>query len=357
MLAWKDGNEGRSYGTGFVGAINKTIWLISAGHNFRNLDKNVRETIENCEIFFGNRQGFLTRKQLYEYNQANPSVSGITKHVLLKDIVENKDPPTYVWCHEEEENTILKIIGKDYAAFLLSETKVAEHDLNLHGLLLSEQTIDYKGGEDEGNAVIVFGHPESKDYRNGLGRLELKLSPGKLLKLQSLPLNKQQLGDLDEANHRVFYTNSTTTGSSGSPVLGPVSTESKKMATTKYRVIAIHSGGSTAKFNYGHKMADIVRDMKEKIKEASQSKTVNAIEKKHHVEEIEMVGKKPSTGRPKEGRHKKVCSIFFIITAYSPGNFKKNLLYSSSILFVNIGSIYNLQALSKKSKRLKVYFA
>ena len=125
-----------------------------------------------------------------------------------------------------------KIAGKEYAAFLLSETKVS--NLNLHSLLLCEQIIDF----EEGTTVIIFGHHKPKEDWD---RLELKLSPGKLVKLQPPFVENEELTSLKKTNHRIFYTNSTDTGNSGSPVMAPVG---KKMATTKYRVIAIHSGGS-----------------------------------------------------------------------------------------------------------------
>ena len=89
LLAWQDEKGGRSYGTAFVGSIQDDEkketqqWLITAGHNFKELDKNVLKKIGNCDIFFGNRHGFLTKKQLHEYNQANPNMSGNTQHVFL----------------------------------------------------------------------------------------------------------------------------------------------------------------------------------------------------------------------------------------------------------------------------------
>ena len=282
LLSWPDGDGGRSYGTGFVGSIKdeKTVtrWIISAGHNFKGLDKNVLKAIEKCEIFFGNTHGFLTKTEL---DKADPTMTGNTKHVLLKDIVDNQLQPTHVWCYDKGG----EIAGQDYAAFLLSETKVTEHHLNLHSLLLCEQIIDYKGGKEEGTVVVIFGHPKSKDdwYRDGKGRLELKFSAGKLVKLQSPLVEEEELGELNEANHRVFYTNSTNTGSSGSPVLGPVG---NKMATTKYRVLAIHSGGRNSKqkekrFNYGHDMASIVTHMKHTLREARNNQPMEAEEQEH----------------------------------------------------------------------------
>ena len=220
----------------------------------------------------------------------------------FKDIVENSAQPTYVWCNdkveEDEENGTLQLAGKDYTAFLLSETEVKTHNLRLHSLLSCEQITDFK----EGTTVVIFGHPKPKEDWDSL---ELKLSAGKQVKLQSLLVEEEELTALNEVNHRVLYTNSTDTGNSGSPV-APVG---KMMATTKYRVIAIHSGGRNSKqkdniFNYGHNMAFVVRDMKEKMREAKK-KPCPVAEEQEQEAEVAAAGCSGSRGRKGKGRRRK----------------------------------------------------
>ena len=273
MLAWTDDKGDRKYGTAFVGSIkddrkNESKWLITAGHNFRNLDENTSQKVADCEIFFGNTLGFLSKDQLEKYNQENPNKSGNTQHVLLRDIVDEPSQPTYVWRWDGElEKSLLKIKGNDYAAFLLNPAKVEQY--KLHGLLLCETTIDFI----EDTPVSIFGHPKP---REDWEFLPLRMSPGKLVEMQPLLVQKARITmqgkariTPHEVQHRVFYKNSTDTGNSGSPVLSPVG---KYLFNTKYQVIGIHSGGTGSTdtdrekiFNYGHKMAGIVVEMKKKI--------------------------------------------------------------------------------------------
>ena len=126
LLAWTDEKRSRSYGTVFVGSIKddkneETTWLITAGHNVKGLDRNRLKIMKNCEIFFGNRHGFVTKKQLDEFNQANQNMSGNTKHVLLKDIVDNPSQPTHIWCYDkgdnDEEKCLLKLQAKNMQHF------------------------------------------------------------------------------------------------------------------------------------------------------------------------------------------------------------------------------------------------
>ena len=138
MLAWTDDKGDRKYGTAFVGSIkddrkNESKWLITAGHNFRNLNENTSQKVADCEIFFGNTLGFLSKDQLEKYNQENPNKSGNTQHVLLRDIVDEPSQPTYVWrCDKGDgdlEENLLKIKGNDYAAFLVNTATIEKYKL------------------------------------------------------------------------------------------------------------------------------------------------------------------------------------------------------------------------------------
>ena len=265
LLAWGEGGE-RSYGTAFVGSFKdgkgeERNCLFTAGHNFPNMKSPIRSTIQAYELFFENRLGFLNKEELDDYNKNNPSRQERTQYVRLTDIIDN----TYVWSDDKngERPPMQKIAGMDYAVLLLKESKVK--DLNLHCLKIYQgqrNIIDIKN-------VIIFGHPATKEWKVEKC-LKLRVSVGNCVNGVDLKtkLESADTEVLPDIRHRLFYSNSTMKGNSGSPVLAQLGTSRRN---TKYQVVAIHSGGigsDRAKYvNYGQRITAESCDILEKILE------------------------------------------------------------------------------------------
>ena len=152
------------------------------------------------------------------------------------------------------------IAGMDYAVLLLKESKVK--DLNLHCLTSYQgqrNIIDIKN-------VIIFGHPATTEWK-AEKCLKLRISVGKCVNSAELKTKFESADTevLPDTRHRLFYSNITMTGNSGSPVLAQLGTSRQD---TKYQVVAIHSGViGTKNVNYGQRITSESCDILEKILE------------------------------------------------------------------------------------------
>ena len=177
------------------------------------------------------------------------------------DIIDH----TYVWNDDKngERPAMQKIAGMDYAVLLLKESKVK--DLNLHCLPIYQGQRSIMDIEN----VIIFGHPAIKEWK-AENCLKLRISVGKCVKGADLKTKLEHLESdvLPDTRHRLFYSNSTMTGNSESPVLAQIGTSRQN---TKYQVVAIHSGGigiNREKYvNYGQRITSESFDILEKILE------------------------------------------------------------------------------------------
>ena len=200
LMKWKGEGGAETYGTAFTAKSKQMLLLITAGHNFKDIEQATLGTYElSFHHDFPSEQTFL-----------------------LKDLILSPEKQKHLHSHNANANSLrARLESEDYAVFFLDKTKLK--DKSRVFLELSEDdhcTIS--------ESLVIFGHP----VRREAGKSEtfkLRMSIGNLDRRE----NPKQ-------GHRLFYTNGASPGLSGGPVMALYGEGQNR----RYKVLAIHSGGT-----------------------------------------------------------------------------------------------------------------
>jgi len=292
LISWKEHteeNKKEKIGTAFLCSLPKNLGykavLLSAGHNFieRELTQVGQEgyPYKDFSLLFYNIKGIPNKKQYLQKNETE------VKLFNLADFLSKCDTVAVKHLYSDSESN-----HHDYVVFDLGITK---EEIKARFNLTCLPVATHKNDENIPQALSLYGHPAPGEHWKENDELPLCSSNGTRWKDEEL----LEMLDKDNANQvlqkkvkiaqkkiesklKIFYSNDTLPGSSGSPVLAVIKNDDDNDTTLK--VVGIHNGGlkdlcvqktkahdgqtnkKRLKINYCHKMSDILKDFNENVK-------------------------------------------------------------------------------------------